>query len=70
MAINKLNKTFVSEQVLTANEMNQLSNKIDELVEGVNTNSNNIPDVSGFATKEELGDIDTILDNINGEVIS
>nr|DAO36383.1 MAG TPA: hypothetical protein [Bacteriophage sp.] len=45
MAINKLNKTFISEQVLQATEMNQISQKIDELVDGVNTNANNIPDV-------------------------
>lgn len=32
--------------------------------------ASDIPDVSGFATKEELGNIDAILDNINGEVIS
>ena len=76
MEINKLNKTFVSEQVLTANEMNQLSQKIDELVDGVNTNTTNIPDVSTFitseqadikyATQEQIGDIETILDNIIG----
>lgn len=54
MAINKLNKTFVSEQVLTAQEMNQLSGKIDELIDGVNTNANNIPDVGQLATKTEL----------------
>lgn len=28
--------------------------------------STDIPDVSGFATKEEIGDIETILDNIIG----
>ena len=76
MEINKLNKTFVSEQVLTANEMNQLSQKIDELVDGINTNTANIPDVSAFitgeqadvkyATQEQIGDIETILDNIIG----
>lgn len=76
MAVDKLNKTFVSEQVLTANEMNQLTQKIDELVDSVNTNASNIPDVSGFisltqanekyATKEQIGDIETILDNIIG----
>lgn len=54
MAINKLNKTFISEQVLQATEMNQISKKIDELVDGVNTNANNIPDVGQLATKTEL----------------
>lgn len=54
MAINKLNKTFISEQVLQATEMNQISQKIDELVDGVNTNANNIPDVGQLATKTEL----------------
>lgn len=76
MAINKLNKTFISEQVLQATEMNQISKKIDELVDGVNTNTENIPDVSGFitetkadgkyATKSDLGDIEKILDKIIG----
>lgn len=88
MAINKLNKTFISEQVLQATEMNQISKKIDELVDGVNTNTDNIPDVeqlatktelstklnistynsekSNFATKTEIGNIETILDNIIG----
>jgi hypothetical protein len=28
-----------------------------------------IPDVSNFATKDELGDINAILDSINGEEI-
>lgn len=56
MAINKLNKTFVSEQVLTAQEMNQLSGKIDELVDGVNTNTDNIPNVGQLATKTELSE--------------
>lgn len=54
MVINKLNKTFISEQVLQATEMNQISQKIDELVDGVNTNANNIPDVGQLATKTEL----------------
>lgn len=54
MAINKLNKTFISEQVLQATEMNQISQKIDEPVDGVNTNANNIPDVGQLATKTEL----------------
>lgn len=62
MAINKLNKTFVTEQVLEAEELNLITGKVDEIID-------NIPDVSGFATKDELGDIDTILDNINGGVI-
>lgn len=54
MAIDKLNKTFISEQILTASEMNQISQKIDELVNGVNTNKDSIPDVSGLATQTEL----------------
>lgn len=54
MAISKLNKTFIQEQVLEAAEMNSITEKIDELVEGVNTNEENIPDISNLATKEEL----------------
>lgn len=34
--INKLNKEFIPEQILTANEMNQISKKIDELIDNVN----------------------------------
>lgn len=52
--MNKLNKVFESNQVLTAQEMNQITNKIDELVDGINTYEDNIPDTSEFATKEEL----------------
>lgn len=29
--------------------------------------ASDIPDVSGFATKEQIGDIETILDNIIGD---
>lgn len=69
MAIQKLNKTFVPEQVLEAEELNLITGKVDEIID-------NIPDVSGFitetkadgkyATKSDLGDIETILDNIIG----
>lgn len=69
MAIQKLNKTFVPEQVLEAEELNLITGKVDEVID-------NIPDVSGFitetkadgkyATKSDLGDIETILDNIIG----
>lgn len=69
MAIDKLNKTFVPEQVLEAEELNLITGKVDEIID-------NIPDVSGFitetkadskyATKSDLGDIETILDNIIG----
>lgn len=55
--IDKLNKTFVAEQVLTANEMNQLTAKIDELVEGTNK------------TTSYIGSIANILDEINGEIV-
>ena len=79
MAIEQLNKTFIQEQVLEASEMNEITQKIDELVQGVNKNESSIPDVSGFltptqadgkyATLEQIGNIDAILDSINGEVI-
>lgn len=69
MAIDKLNKTFVPEQVLKAEELNLITGKVDEIID-------NIPDVSGFitetkadgkyATKSDLGDIETVLDNIIG----
>lgn len=47
MAVNKLNKTFVQEQVLQASEMNQITGKIDEIID-------NIPNTSQLATKTEL----------------
>ena len=55
--IDKLNKTFLAEQVLTANEMNQLTAKIDELVEGTNK------------VTSDIGSIANILDEINGEIV-
>lgn len=69
MTINKLDKTFVVEQILTADEMNQITDKIDEVID-------NLPNVSEFitetkadekyATKTDIGNIETILDNIIG----
>lgn len=53
MAVNKLNKTFISNQILTAQEMNQITSKIDKLVDGVNTNASNIPDISQLATAKQ-----------------
>ena len=47
MAIDKLNKTFVPEQVLEAEELNLITGKVDEIIDS-------IPDVSNLATKEEL----------------
>lgn len=57
MAINKLNKTFEQEQVLKAEEMNQLSSKIDEIITEVNKQETTLDETS------------TLLDNLNGEVI-
>lgn len=57
MAINKLNKTFEQEQVLKAEEMNQLSNKIDEIITEVNKQGITLDETS------------TLLDNLNGEII-
>lgn len=41
-----------------------------QMAEGLKKNFegiiDSIPDVSGFATKDEIGDIETILDNIIG----
>lgn len=57
MAINKLNKTFEQEQVLKAEEMNQLSSKIDEIITEVNKQETTLDETS------------TLLDNLNGEII-
>lgn len=55
--MDKLNKTFQSEQILTADEMNQITSKIDEVIIEVNEYGN------------ILGEISTQLDTLNGEVI-
>lgn len=57
MAINKLNKTFVSEQVLEASEMNQITGKIDEIITEVNEQ------------ETILGETSALLDTLNGETI-
>ena len=43
-------------------------NKIEEAISALTSSSGNI-DTSNFATKDDIGNIDAILDNINGEVI-
>lgn len=45
MEITKLNKTFTSEQVLTAEEMNLITSKIDEVIEPIN---NPTPPAGGY----------------------
>ena len=79
--IQKLNKTFTREQVLQSDEMNTITKKIDELVDGVNSSLKQIPEgyvtetlaQKGYATSQDLsnaiGDINTVLDEVNGEVI-
>lgn len=57
MAIDKLNKTFVSEQVLEAAEMNAITTKIDEIITEVNEH------------ETSLAEAGSLLDNLNGEVI-
>lgn len=57
MAINKLNKTFISEQVLTAEEMNQITSKIDEVITSVNTHDTSLVEAAN------------LVDELNGEVI-
>lgn len=42
MAIEKLSKVFIAQQVLTAEEMNAISEKIDETIESVNKNTDAI----------------------------
>ena len=44
----------------------QMSEGLKKNFEGI---IDSIPDTSGFATKKEIGEINTILDTINGEVI-
>lgn len=80
--IQKLNKTFTREQVLQSAEMNTITKKIDELVDGVNSSLKQVPEgyiteeeltKKGYATSQDLsnaiGDINTVLDEVNGEVI-
>ena len=49
---------------ITANKLNKVEDSISTL-----TNKVNSVDTSNYATKDELGDINAILDNINGESI-
>ncbi len=80
--IQKLNKTFTREQVLQSDEMNTITKKIDELVDGVNASLKQVPE--GYVTEESLaqkeyatsqelsdaiGNINIVLDEVNGEVI-
>lgn len=80
--IQKLNKTFSREQVLQSAEMNTITKKIDELVDGVNSSLKQVPEgyiteeelaKKGYATSQDLSDaigyINTVLDEVNGEVI-
>lgn len=80
--IQKLNKTFTREQVLQSDEMNAITKKIDELVDGVNSSLKQVPEgyiteeelaKKGYATSQDLrnaiGVINTVLDEVNGEVI-
>ncbi len=80
--IQKLNKTFTREQVLQSDEMNTITKKIDELVDGVNASLKQVPEgyvteeslaQKGYATSQELSDaigsINIVLDEVNGEVI-
>lgn len=57
MTIEKLNKTFTSEQVLTAKEMNQIVNKIDEVITNVNTHDTSLVEAVN------------LVDELNGEII-
>lgn len=69
MSETKNLKLFKHEEPLGTNNnkfdidkaLNQNWDKVDEYVEKVNTGISNI--------QEKIGDIDTILDTINGEVI-
>ena len=69
MSETKYLKLFKHDEPLESNEsifdidksLNQNWDKVDEYVEKVNTEISNI--------QEKIGDIDTILDTINGEVI-
>lgn len=46
-------------------------NKLNKIEDGISTLTNSVKEVdtSNYATKDELGDINSILDNINGESI-
>lgn len=57
MAIKQLDKTFVPDAVLKAEEMNLITGKVDEIITEVN--------------KQEtiLGETSKLLDTLNGEVI-
>ena len=44
--MDKLNKTFKAEQILTADEMNQITSKIDEVIDNTTTTINGEPIIS------------------------
>lgn len=82
--MEELNKTFDHGHILESAEMNQIVGKVNEVIREVNEqipeapedgktygrNNGQWEDLStAFATKEELGDIGSVLDTINGEVI-
>lgn len=67
--------TFNSDGSYNATDWNMSDritvNRLNKIEEGISTLTNSVKevDVSNYATKDELGDINSILDNINGESI-
>lgn len=67
--IDKLQKTFSPDDTLYAKDMNLVTGKIDELVDGVNNSYTKIESDQKYATLDQIGDINSLLDQINGEVV-
>jgi hypothetical protein len=67
--------TFNSDGSYNATDWNMSDritvNRLNKIEDGISTLTNSVKevDVSNYATKDELGDINSILDNINGESI-
>lgn len=67
--INKLQKTFSPEDTLYSKDMNLITGKVDELVDGVNNSYTKTESDQKYATLDQIGDINSLLDQINGEVV-
>lgn len=51
--MDKLNKTFKAEQILTADEMNQITSKIDEVIDNTTTTIMDLKWTTDLATTKK-----------------
>lgn len=67
--INKLQKTFSPDDTLYAKDMNSVTGKIDEVIDKVNNVLTEEESDLRYATLDQIEDINSLLDQINGEVV-